>query len=30
MGLLMEKWRGRMEGTDAALKLSLFLKEGQL
>jgi glutamyl-tRNA(Gln) amidotransferase subunit E len=28
MGLLMEKWRGRMEGTDAALKLSLFLKEG--
>jgi glutamyl-tRNA(Gln) amidotransferase subunit E len=30
MGLLMEKWRGRMEGTDAALKLSLFLKEGKL
>jgi len=30
MGLLMEKWRGRMEGTDAALKLSLFLKEGTL
>ncbi|MCJ7565852.1 MAG: Glu-tRNA(Gln) amidotransferase subunit GatE [Candidatus Aminicenantes bacterium] len=29
MGLLMEKWRGRMEGTAAALKLSLFLKEGQ-
>jgi len=30
MGLLMEKWRGRMEGTDAALRLSLFLKEGKL
>jgi glutamyl-tRNA(Gln) amidotransferase subunit E len=30
MGLLMEKWRGRIEGTDAALKLSLFLKEGKL
>jgi len=30
MGLLMEKWRGRIEGTDTALKLSLFLKEGKL
>lgn len=30
MGLLMEKWRGRMEGVDAALKLSLSLKEGKL
>jgi len=30
MGLLMEKWRGRIEGTDAALRLSLFLKEGKL
>jgi glutamyl-tRNA(Gln) amidotransferase subunit E len=30
MGLLMEKWRGKIEGTDAALKLSLFLKEGKL
>jgi glutamyl-tRNA(Gln) amidotransferase subunit E len=30
MGLLMEKWRGRMEGADAALKLSLSLKGGKL
>ncbi len=28
MGLIMDKWRGRVDGTEAALKLTLFLKDG--
>jgi len=28
MGLIMDKWRGRVDGTEAAQKLTLFLKDG--
>ncbi|MDP2914929.1 MAG: Glu-tRNA(Gln) amidotransferase subunit GatE [Candidatus Aminicenantes bacterium] len=30
MGLIMEKWRGRIDGTEAALKLGRYLKDGTL